>query len=111
MGTLYAAYELLEAQFCVSNTALMDVLADTVIDLIRGKWKNEEVFELAGFDTWGKSCQCAGCAALGNRMSEYTFGINFEAYTPESEIRTALHHSQLTNLYYKILANKNKGGK
>lgn len=56
----------INAQFCVSNTELMDVLADTVIDRIKNEWKNEHVFELAGFDTWGSCCQCPECLKLGN---------------------------------------------
>lgn len=56
----------INAQFCVSNPELLDVLADTVIDKIKNEWKNENLFELAGFDTWGKSCQCDKCRKLGN---------------------------------------------
>jgi hypothetical protein len=46
--------------------------------------------------------------ALGNKMSEYTFGISFEAYTPDSELKTALKRSQLIGLYYRIVASHNK---
>lgn len=56
----------INAQFCASNNELLDVLADIVIDKIKNEWKNENVFELAGFDTWGKSCQCPDCLKLGN---------------------------------------------
>lgn len=56
----------INVQFCVTNEELLDVLSDTVIDKINGDWKNEEVFELAGFDTWGASCNCEKCTKLGN---------------------------------------------
>ena len=53
-------------QFCVSNEELLEELAKIVIDKIKGDWKNESVFELAGFDTWGASCNCENCKKLGN---------------------------------------------
>ena len=56
----------ISVQFCVTNEELLDELAKTVIDKINGDWKNEVVFELAGFDTWGASCSCEECSKLGN---------------------------------------------
>ncbi len=56
----------LGVQFCVSNEELLEELAKIIIDKIKGDWKNEDVFELAGFDTWGASCNCANCEKLGN---------------------------------------------
>ncbi len=56
----------INVQFCASNKELLDVLADTVIDKIKNDWKNENVFELAGFDTWGSSCRCEQCRKKGN---------------------------------------------
>ncbi len=56
----------INVQFCATNEELLDVIADTVIDRIKNEWKNENVFELAGFDTWGSSCKCSECEKLGN---------------------------------------------
>lgn len=56
----------LKTQFCASNEELLDRLADTIIERANNEWKNEEIFELAGFDTWGKSCACEKCRNLGN---------------------------------------------
>ncbi len=56
----------LEVQFCVSNEELLGVLADTVIKKCKSSWQNADILELAGFDTWGKSCACEACQKLGN---------------------------------------------
>ncbi len=56
----------INVQFCVTNEELLDKLAETVIDKIKTDWKDQSVFELAGFDTWGASCNCEKCSALGN---------------------------------------------
>ena len=42
---------------------------------------------------------------LGEKMSEYTFGVSYAAHEPERELRDALKRSQLNKLYYNILAN------
>ena len=56
----------LDVQFCVTNEELLDVLADLVIKKCKKEWKDADILELAGFDTWGKSCACENCARLGN---------------------------------------------
>ena len=60
------AQNALYSQFCVSNSELMDFIGDVVINKLKNEWKNEHSFELAGFDTWGKTCQCPDCLKLGN---------------------------------------------
>ena len=55
----------MSVQFCVTNPELLDLLADTVIDKVKGDWREADSLELAGFDTWGKSCECESCARLG----------------------------------------------
>ena len=55
----------LDVQFCVSSDVL-GVISEAVIEKCQGEWKNADVLELAGFDTWGKSCACKSCQALGN---------------------------------------------
>lgn len=44
--------------------------------------------------------------SLGDRMSEYTYGIKYSNYNPEMYLETALKRSQLNVLYYKIIANR-----
>lgn len=56
----------LKTQFCVTNEELLDRLADTIIERARSEWKHEDLFHISGFDTWGKSCNCEKCVALGN---------------------------------------------
>lgn len=53
-------------QPCFSNTELLDRMADLVIEKAKNKWANENVLELAGFDTWGKTCNCEKCQQIGN---------------------------------------------
>lgn len=53
-------------QFCATNKELLDVVSDIFINRAQNEWKNEEIFEIAGFDTWGKSCNCENCSKLGN---------------------------------------------
>ncbi len=56
----------LKMQFCVSNEELLDYISNIVINKLSNEWKNEECFCLDGFDTWGRSCNCEKCKALGN---------------------------------------------
>ena len=41
---------------------------------------------------------------LGEKMTEYTYGVSYAAHEPERELRDALKRSQLNKLYYNILA-------
>ncbi len=53
-------------QFCVSNDELTDFLAEEVLRLLTGIWKEADRVDVWGFDTWGGGCHCEGCAKLGN---------------------------------------------
>jgi len=55
----------LEVQFCVSNRELLDTLSDVVVKKCKNEWRDADILELAGFDTWGKSCACRECKKLG----------------------------------------------
>ncbi len=56
----------IDVQFCVSNGELLDYISESVIDKIKTDWENEDCICIDGFDTWGKSCSCEKCRALGN---------------------------------------------
>ena len=56
----------LEVQFCVSCEEVIALISDAVVEKCRGEWREADVLELAGFDTWGKSCACEKCQKLGN---------------------------------------------
>jgi hypothetical protein len=43
---------------------------------------------------------------LGEKMTEYTYGVSYAAHVPERELRDALKRSQLNKLYYNILGNR-----
>lgn len=47
--------------------------------------------------------------SLGEKMSEYTYGVSYAAHVPERELRDALKRSQLNKLYYNIVANGKPG--
>ena len=53
-------------QFCATNEELLDRMAEVIVERAKYEWKNEEIYEVAGFDTWGNSCNCDACRALGN---------------------------------------------
>ncbi len=44
----------------------------------------------------------------GEIMSEYTYSVVFNSYAPDFQIRDALRRSQYKELYYRVLASKNK---
>ena len=60
------AQNAIAVQFCATNTELLDRVSEVFIERAKNGWKNEEVFEVAGFDTWGRSCNCESCRKLGN---------------------------------------------
>ena len=45
-------------------------------------------------------------SSLAERMSEYTYGIVYLDYEPDTQLKDALTRSQLKTLYYKITANR-----
>ena len=44
--------------------------------------------------------------ALGEKMTEYTYGVSYAAHIPERELRDALKRCQLNKLYYNVLGNR-----
>lgn len=56
----------IKVQFCVSETSLLDYLADKLMDKIKNEWKDADVIDVWPFDTWGGSCQCDACKEIGN---------------------------------------------
>lgn len=53
-------------QFCVSNDELLEFLAKEFLVKVRTDWKDADLIDVWGFDTWGKNCQCEACKKLGN---------------------------------------------
>ena len=56
----------LNVQFCVSQTDLLDYLADNLIKKIKNEWNEADVVDIWPFDTWGGSCKCEACRKTGN---------------------------------------------
>ncbi|MBQ8372313.1 MAG: DUF4838 domain-containing protein [Clostridia bacterium] len=44
----------------------------------------------------------------GELMSEYTYSVVFNAYSPDFQIRDVLRRSQYKDLYYRVLTSRNK---
>jgi len=57
-------------QFCVSNEELVKFLFEYLLTYIIGIWKNSDRIDVWGFDTWGNSCSCSKCKALGNSTDQ-----------------------------------------
>lgn len=53
-------------QFCVSQPALLDFLDQALVRRLRRDWAAADRLDVWGFDTWGQTCQCPECRALGN---------------------------------------------
>lgn len=55
----------------MSNEVCADYLAESVIHRLETDWAQLDFLNIWQFDTWGSSCQCAGCRALGNDSDQY----------------------------------------
>lgn len=67
----------LDVQFCVTNKAALNYIADAIVERLKGKWKYIEILHIAGFDTWGKTCECEECKKLGNTTDQFLHYISF----------------------------------
>lgn len=56
----------LQAQFCMTNSELLDYLAEVLINRLSTVWKEADLVDIWPFDTWGKSCMCENCRRTGN---------------------------------------------
>jgi len=62
--------EALRTQFCVSQPDLMEFLGEELLRYVMGEWKQADRVDIWGFDTWGSTCRCPGCLALGNSTDQ-----------------------------------------
>jgi hypothetical protein len=60
----------LRTQFCVSKAELVRFLAEEFLAQLMGEWREADRVDVWGFDTWGNTCACADCAALGNSSDQ-----------------------------------------
>jgi hypothetical protein len=60
----------LATQFCVSQPDLMEFLGAELLKKIMGLWRQADLVEVWGFDTWGSTCTCTDCRALGNSTDQ-----------------------------------------
>ncbi|MCD6323365.1 MAG: hypothetical protein J7L77_10130, partial [Clostridiales bacterium] len=66
----YSKDAALSLQFCVSNDKLIDFLGNYLLQYLTGEWKYADRIDIWGFDTWGQTCNCKNCQALGNSTDQ-----------------------------------------
>lgn len=76
----------LRTQFCVSQPSLLDFVTGDILELLNGEWRDADRIDVWGFDTWGQSCRCPQCEALGNSSDQY---LHFA-----SQLRTRLDQAR-----------------
>ncbi|HAU39163.1 MAG TPA: hypothetical protein DCX07_15790 [Phycisphaerales bacterium] len=62
----YRKDEALNTQFCVCRPELVRFVADELVALLMGDLREADRLAIWGFDTWGSTCCCPACRALGN---------------------------------------------
>ncbi len=67
----------LHRQFCVSNQELLEYLWQQLLKKLQNEWYDADRIDVWGFDTWGKTCQCKDCIAIGNGSDQT---LHFIAY-------------------------------
>ena len=60
----------LRTQFCVSNSDLLEHLAEALLKKIENEWREAEEINVWGFDTWGGICSCEKCKKIGNASDQ-----------------------------------------
>ncbi|MCL5996725.1 MAG: DUF4838 domain-containing protein [Chloroflexi bacterium] len=63
----------LATQFCVSQPDLIAFLGAEFLHLLSGRWHDADRIDVWGFDTWGNTCACPHCTALGNSADQVLF--------------------------------------
>ena len=63
----------LSTQFCTSQPDLREFLAEALLGQLMGEWREAERVDIWGFDTWGSTCACPDCVALGNSADQALF--------------------------------------
>ncbi|NLE67366.1 MAG: DUF4838 domain-containing protein, partial [Lentisphaerae bacterium] len=53
-------------QLCAAQPSLWRFLADELLGLLATSLAGVDIVDFWGFDTWGKTCACASCRAMGN---------------------------------------------
>jgi hypothetical protein len=83
----------LGTQFCVSQPNLLAFLGEELLRTVMGAWYEADLVDVWGFDTWGSTCQCAACQALGNSTDQTLFFISaLRAYLDRARQEGRLDH-------------------
>jgi hypothetical protein len=60
----------LRTQFCACQPDLMEFLGGELLKKLMGEWRQADLVEVWGFDTWGNTCTCPRCRDLGNSTDQ-----------------------------------------
>jgi hypothetical protein len=60
-------------QFCVSQPGLRQFLDEELLRQVMGEWYDADRIGIWGFDTWGNTCNCECCQALGHSTDQMLF--------------------------------------
>jgi Domain of unknown function (DUF4838) len=83
----------LTTQFCVSRTDLIAFLAEELLQRLMGPWHDAARIELWGFDTWGNTCACPDCRALGNSADQLEYFMDcMRAHIDQARLARRLDH-------------------
>lgn len=66
-----------DTQFCTSNQEALEYLSQKLVDRLNGEWYFADRIDVWGFDTWGKTCECEKCKALGNGSDKWLHFISY----------------------------------
>lgn len=69
--------ESLATQFCMSNHNLLEYLSEKLVERLHGEWYHADRVDVWGFDTWGSTCQCERCRALGNSSDQCLYFMSY----------------------------------
>jgi hypothetical protein len=83
----------LRTQFCVTKPDLIEYLAEEFIGCLAGKWKEADLVDVWGFDTWGGICTCDSCKTLGNATDRALYFISaLRKHINQARLKYRLDH-------------------
>ncbi|GIK41566.1 MAG: hypothetical protein BroJett011_53990 [Chloroflexota bacterium] len=66
----------LRTQFCVSQEDLIEFLGEEILQKLMEEWREADIIDIWGFDTWGSTCACPGCQSLGNATDQTLYFLS-----------------------------------
>lgn len=66
----------LRTQFCVSQEDLVEFLGQEILQKLLDEWREADIIDIWGFDTWGSTCTCPDCQSLGNATDQTLYFLS-----------------------------------